>query len=134
MELKTNVVQTCQDGGMPSLDTMVEQLKSLLTDGDVEEARALAREMVGRWPEEDRARYWARVLAPPKVTVVPGEPRRNLDRERAWLRKHAGEYPGCWLAVNGDELVTADPDLAAVLKTVRESGGAERSLIHYEPA
>ena len=85
--------------------------------GDVEQARLLAQEMVLRWPGEDRARYWARVLAPPKVTVIPGEPRRDLTRERVWLRTHAGEYPGCWLAVNGDELITADPDLAAVLRT-----------------
>jgi hypothetical protein len=128
------VIETGQTTEAPSLDALLEQLKSSLTEGDVEEARSLAREMARRWPDEDRVRHWARVLDPPKVTVVPGEPRRNLDRERAWLRDHAGEYPGCWLAVNGDELVTADRDLAAVLKTVRETPGAEKSLIHYEPA
>jgi hypothetical protein len=127
------VIETDAKTEAATLAALVGRLKASLTDGDVEEARAPAREMVSRWPEEDRARYWARVLAPPKVTVVPGEPRRILDRERAWLRKHAGEYPGCWLAVNGDALVTADRDLSAVLKTVRETPGGEKSLIHYDP-
>jgi hypothetical protein len=128
------MIETNRDAAVPTLDMLLEHLRASLTEGDVEAARSLARELAAQWPDESRVRYWARVLALPQVTAEPGEPRRNLDRERAWLRAHAGEYPGRWLAINGEELVSADRDLAEVLKIVRNTPGAERALIHYEPA
>src|SRR5438552_299234 len=89
------------DAGEREINATVERLRGLLSDGDVEAARALAREMQDRWPGSDVVRYWARVLAPPEVSVEHGERSRPLDRERAWLRQHADEYSGCWLAVYG---------------------------------
>ena len=85
-----------------------------------------------RWPEHETVRYWARVLAPPRGRVVKGARSRSLDRERAWLREHAHEYPGQWLAIFGDQLVAADRSLAAVLKKVRETPGAETAALYYQ--
>lgn len=116
------------------LDAVLERLRAFLAEGDVEAARCLVEELKCRWPDSQTVRYWARVLAPPVVTVEPGERGRSLDRERAWLREHADEYPGCWLAIYGDRLVAADRDLAVVLQGVRETPGAETALLYYHPS
>jgi hypothetical protein len=90
------------------LQYALEHLRDLLAEGNVEGALSLARELEQRWPEPDDVQYWQRVLPPPKTRVRHGERGRPLDRERAWLRQHSGEYPGRWLAVFGDEPVAAD--------------------------
>src|SRR5438067_209542 len=72
--------------------------------GRVQEAREAVKELEASWPDDHRVQYWARVLAPPRVIPTPEEHRnrRPLDRERAWLKEHAREYPGRWLAVYED--------------------------------
>jgi hypothetical protein len=114
------------------LAAALEHIRRLIETSAVEEARALAREMGARWPDDRDAQHWARVLAPPRGRVVPGRRSRSLDRERAWLREHAHEYPGQWLAIFGDQLIAADPSLATVLKTVRETPGAETAALYYQ--
>ena len=57
----------------------------------------------------------------------------SVDREQAWLRKNAHAYPGCWLAVLGDELIAADPNLARVLEQMRTIPNGEQSLLHRQP-
>jgi hypothetical protein len=93
------------------------------------------KELQARWPDSPRVQYWARVLAPPEVVPTSGrDPRsRPRDRERAWPREHAREYPGCWLAVYEDRLIAADPDLAVVYSAVRQALGAEGAVLHWQP-
>lgn len=55
-----------------------------------------------------------------------------LDPEFEWLRLHARDYPGQWLAVLGGRLLAADPDLRQVLARLREAG-ERRALLHREP-
>jgi hypothetical protein len=121
------------NGSEVELEAALERVRRLIEASDVEGARALARDLDQRWPDDTRVRYWARVLAPPEVRAVKGERARPLDREMAWLREHAREYPGCWLAVFGDQLVTAHRELREVLRTVRETPGVQASLLHFEP-
>src|SRR5436309_847461 len=106
----------------------------MVQDGYINEARVFVKELEQRWPESDRVQYWARVLAPAKVTVRHGERSRSTEQERSWLLNHAAEYPGCWLAVFGDELVAADSDLGVVLKTARQTLGAESAVLFFQPA
>lgn len=115
------------------LNVALERVRRLVEESDVEGARELAVELNRRWPDDEQVRYWARVLAPPEVRVLKGEHGRPLDQERNWLRQHSGEYPGCWLAIFGDRLIAADPDLGEVLKTVRQTPGAEAAALFFEP-
>lgn len=50
----------------------------------------------------------ARVLAPPKlVEVLPANP--SMSKNRVWIRHHAGEYRGKWIALrNGKLLASGD--------------------------
>src|SRR5207249_12098027 len=108
-------------------------LRQLLERDAVEEARTLVHELENRWPESERVRHLASVLAPPRSSAGYGERRRSFRREQAWLREHAREHPGCWLSVFEDRLVGADPELKTVLEETRRSIGSERALIHFQP-
>lgn len=110
----------------------VQRLREMVEQNDVEGARAFVKDLEQWWPDSERVRYWARVLAPPVVRVVKGQRGRSLEKERAWLKEHAREYPGCWLAVFEDRLIAADPDFGVVLAVVRETPGAESALFSYQ--
>ena len=111
----------------------MQHLRALLDAGDVEGARRFVKELEVRWPESERVRHYARVLAPPKVRMRSDIKARPLDKEWEWLRLHAHEHPGCWLAVLGDQLVAADPDGSVVRAKAREVPGEDRPLIYYQP-
>ena len=75
----------------------------------------------------------SRVLPRPTAIVRHRERSRPLDRERAWLRTHARDYPHCWIAVSGDNLVAADPEYAVVLAKVRQTVGVENAVLYFQP-
>src|SRR5207247_1704370 len=88
----------------------LQRLVRLVEEGRVEDARRLAPELAARWPDSPAAQHWARVLEPPKVIPNrPGPPWRSFDPDYEWLREHAAEYPGCWIATYEDRLIAAHP-------------------------
>jgi hypothetical protein len=99
----------------------------------VEAARRLVQELEQRWPDSERVRHYAVVLAPPIARRRPDIPARPRDREWQWLQEHGHEYPGCWLAVHEDRLIAADPDRRVVLAKVREALGEEGALLFRQP-
>jgi hypothetical protein len=114
-------------------EEVIKRLGQLLGEGAVEEARALAREAQQRWPDSPQVQKWAYVLEPAKARVVPGPPAPPWDKERAWLRQHAHEYPGQWVALLGDQLIAADADLSKVLDAVKQTGRESEALLHFQP-
>jgi hypothetical protein len=115
-----------------SLEEGIASVHALLDQGDIENARRLLARLQERWPDADQARRLAHAIAPPTAAVRPGRRARSRIREYAWLREHAHEYPGHWLAIYEDQLVAADPDLQAVLATARESVGEQKVLLHKQ--
>jgi hypothetical protein len=112
------------------------RLVRLVEEHRVEEARLLAPELAAKWPDSRDALHWARVLEPPKVIPNrPGPPGRSFKRDYAWLREHAAEYPGCWIATYEDRFIAAAPDLAEVLAKIKASLDTERQMahLHYQP-
>ena len=111
------------------------QLRADVSGGRIEEARAAVKDLAARWPDSERVQYWSRVLAPPTARTMTGpDPRsRPLDRERAWLREHAREHPGCWLAVYEDRLIAADPDLEVVLTRANQTPEGQHALLYQQP-
>lgn len=116
-----------------ALQADLAHLRGLLERGDVEGARAWVKELANEWPDSGDVRHYTRVLAPPLVSVRRGHRGPSRQRERAWLRAHAREYPGQWLAVLADRLVAADPDLSLVLAVVRKLPDTQRPLLHFQP-
>src|SRR5438046_683031 len=103
----------------------LQYLGNLLEQGRVEEARHVVKQLEQRWPEAERVRHYAQVLAPPKARLRPDVKPRSLEQEWKWLEEHGHEYPGYWLAIREDRLVAADPDRQVVLDRVREALGDE---------
>lgn len=115
------------------LNDGLAHLRSLLERQDLRGARAWVEQLRERWPDAERVQHFARILARPAVTVQPGQPHRSRAREYRWLRDHAAEHPGCWLAVLGDDLIAADPDFAGVLAAVNKLQHPDDVLIHFQP-
>jgi hypothetical protein len=119
------------DAGADELPEALDQIRATLSRGDVERARSLAASVERRWPESEGARYFARVLAPPTTRSLPGERFRDLTPENAWLAAHAREYPGCWIAVHGERLIAAYPDLRRV--TASMSPEERDAVLFFQP-
>lgn len=110
------------------------KLQSLLSRGRVEEARHFVRELQARWPDSDLVCRFARVLAPPVARVVEGRKgmsRQQTETEGAWLREHAREYPGCWVILDGDRLIAANPSLRAAIHEADRHVGREVGSLYY---
>jgi hypothetical protein len=110
----------------------LEELIRLVEKSRVPQARELVVRLVEKWPDSPSVRHWARVLEPPCVLPRWGAA-RSLERERAWLREHAQEYPGCWLAVYEDRLIAASPDRRSVVQAARAELGSEGVLLFFQP-
>ncbi|HTE18124.1 MAG TPA: hypothetical protein VK689_07055 [Armatimonadota bacterium] len=123
---------------IPAVDPQIElseclaHLRSMIENGDVEGGRAYIKELEARWPDSDDVKYWARVLAPPKVIGYRPATGYSLEREKDWLTAHAREYPGCWLALDGPRLIAASPDLQSVREAAKLDGATD-PLFHFQP-
>jgi hypothetical protein len=111
----------------------LNRLRSLLEQGDVEGARSFVKELEAKWPESPRVQHFAHVLAPPEFLGRRPGGGRSLKPEHDWLRAHAREYPGCWLAIHGDRLIAADPDLDIVLDAMERASDLVDPLLHFQP-
>ena len=112
----------------------LQQLRDLLEGDRVEDARRYVKELEQRWPEAERVRHYAHVLAPPVARSRPDIPARSSERELKWLEEHGHEYPGCWLAIYEDRLIAADPDRRVVVATADEAVPDEKSyLLFHQP-
>jgi hypothetical protein len=116
-----------------SLQKALDRLQQLVNSSRVEEARSYVKDVIREWPDSERAQHWDRVLAPPRV--LEGKPATggDISGERAWLKAHAHEYPGCWIALLGDRLIAVDPDLDKV-RSFAKADGAVDPLFHFSPA
>jgi hypothetical protein len=77
-------------------------------------AMKLAQQGGRLFPSHERLQQAARVLAPPVIIRKhPAQP-AGLRESRAWLREHAAEYRGRWVAVREGKLLGAAESLAAL--------------------
>jgi hypothetical protein len=117
----------------PDLQQALARLIDMLSSSDVEGARAYVKELVREWPDAERVQHYARVLEPPRVIAKgPATGKSITPGEKAWLKAHANEYPGCWIALDDDRLIAADPSLSVVRKAAR-AVGVEDPLLHFTP-
>jgi hypothetical protein len=130
-----------QNGGLSHVDEPPEllaelaEIRRLLEASEVPAARRIARELPLRWPESRQAAKIAKLLGPSKVRVIRGNPPfPDRIQEFAWLRAHAAQYPGNWLALFADRLLAADPDLQTVLDQLKIDPDGENALLHFQPA
>jgi hypothetical protein len=112
----------------------LQRLVGLIEQDQVKEARTLARDLAEKWPDSAAIQHLAWVLEPPKVVRSrPGVSTPPFAQEYAWVRRHAREYPGRWLAVYGDQLIAAGLNIRTVREAARATLGEADPLFYYQP-
>jgi len=106
---------------------MEERIRSLVEEGRILEARDLLKTAGDQVPADSNLR---RILGPPRVSKSNV---RDVDRspEFLWLKKHAHEYQGKWVALLGENLVASSEalkELLAQLDTLHLEG---KPLLHH---
>ena len=61
-------------------------------------------------------------------------PMRDHTKEYQWLAQHRKEYPGEYLALDGDRLIAHSPDAKEVFAAVDAAGVENPLYVHVEPA
>jgi len=70
--------------------------------------------------DHERIQQAARVLAPPAIRGVRPSRARGLKASMEWLREHANEYRGQWVAVREGQLLGAAKSLKELVSLVDE--------------
>ena len=93
-------------------------------------AASLAEQGARLFPDHERVQQAAKVLAAPARTSKGRLPRpRGLQDSRIWLREHAGQYRGQWVAVCESELLNATPSLEALTPVIDQGEEALNTII-----
>jgi len=83
----------------------------------------LARKGAGIFPDDPYIRKIVRILRKPSIQGTAPASDRKLDASREWLRRHACQYKGKWVAVQAGNLIGA-------ANSARELKNAISSLFH----
>lgn len=85
-------------------EEFVRGIKLALKAGALLFARELSSEGVKRYPDHRELQKSARVLAQPKVIRSDLPPVPSVKANREWLKEHAKDYRGRWIALRNGEL------------------------------
>lgn len=116
------------------LEEGLAHARSLLENGNLSGARACLSRFGEEWPEAERVARLSRLLTPAAVRLESEKPELSRTEEHQWLREHAHEYPGRWLALLGGKLIAAEQELSTVLDQVRRTARPDDVLLHFVPA
>lgn len=107
-----------------TLEAVLEQVRQLPLN-----EQKLLRELL---PLENGATNAAR----PRLTgrVRKSSPMKDRTQENQWLAQHRAEYPGEYLALDGDRLIAHSPDAKEVFAAVDAAGVKDPLYVHVEPA
>lgn len=81
------------------------------------------------FPNHDRVQRAAKVLAPPVARVSRLPHPSGLDASKAWLREHASEYRGQWVAVREGQLLRAADDLDELMPLIGQDEAAINTVV-----
>jgi hypothetical protein len=114
----------------PDTRSYAERIRELVECDYVGGARKLLAEALEKGDHGEDLSGWQRVLAPAKVIRVGGE--RGVDRtpDFQWLKDHAGEYRGRWVALFAGELLAHGESLADVTSQLEDHPSGNHALVH----
>jgi Family of unknown function (DUF5678) len=107
--------------------TVEERIRSLVEEGRILEARDLLKEAGDQVPAESNL---GRILGPPRVSKSD---LLDVDRspEFLWLKKHAHEYQGKWVALVEENLVASSTTLKELLARLDQLQFEQEPLLHH---
>lgn len=108
----------------------VRRIRALLELADLRGARKLLAEAQERGSSEPELEKLEKLLAPPTYKLTPV---RDFDRsaEMQWLKDHAKNYRGHWVAVLGSELLSHAPELSDLLRELDAVDPGRSALLHF---
>jgi hypothetical protein len=106
--------------------TLEEQVKKLVENGDIPEARNLLAAIPSGISQE--LDNWRRLLAPPKARAEKSASGGDTRKDIAWLENNAAEYRGKWVALKDGELLGSHESLLELHRLLKEAGRLEESL------
>jgi hypothetical protein len=93
-------------------------------------ARKLAQEGHRHFPDYERLKQAACVLAPPTVRAKADmSPVEGLDASMAWLRDHANQYRGNWVAVYNGHLLATTTTLEELEEVIGQTADFESTIV-----
>jgi hypothetical protein len=109
-------------------DDLLRAIQLALSMNLVWPARDLVEQGMRLFPDHEPLRRAARVFEPPTVRMSHGTPLKGIKASHTWLRAHAHEYRGQWIAVNQGRLLGTARTLDE-LRPVIEQAEHPRSTI-----
>ena len=108
-----------------------DRIRECVTEGNFREARALLSEALAQGGAGEDLSHWQRLLGPARTAQVAGE--RDVDRtaDFQWLKEHAREYVGQWIALFGGDLLAHDGSLKEVLRQLELHPSGKKALLHH---
>lgn len=115
-----------------SPEDFINAIKSDFDRGGLHIARQLAFRAIELYPEHEQIKYYAHVLAPPKVTVSPSSPerRQSILADREWMDKNRFKYIGRWVALRNGELLADAASLDELAAQVGDLKGIFFTVIY----
>lgn len=89
----------------------------------------LAQQGKRLFPKHKRIQQAAQVLTPPIGREISTSYTQNLNASQLWLREHAPEYRGRWVAVREGELVATGESLQELTTVIGEAEDLTNTLI-----
>jgi hypothetical protein len=107
----------------------VPRIRALLEAADLRGARHLLAEALENGSLEPELNRLEKLLAPPRFELRPAS---DFDRsaEIHWLKEHANEYRGRWVALLGPDLLAHAPTLDELMTKLDSIPREARALLH----
>lgn len=114
-------------------EAILDEIRSLISTGNVLAARELTTEAVANFPEDAELRNAKRILCDGKSYTVPGKPEPSRRPEFEWLRDPPECYRGKWVALVGREVVASGDTLKEVLASLPSDLGRRPLAVQIAP-
>ena len=105
-----------------------EQIRSLLREGQIFEARELLESAGDRVPADSTLR---KVLAPARIIGKSSSTDVDRSAEFHWLKTRSAAYQGKWVALVGENLVASSDTLKELRDQLTRLPLEQRPLIHH---
>ena len=115
----------------PTIQEDIQELRRLFQE-DFVLARDYFREVYARHGDAPELAYYKDVFMPPKPVMRRAtKPMRDLRPDYAWIKAHAHDYYGQWLALFDGQLLAHGSDEREVRRQAREQTESDQLLLFH---
>lgn len=115
-----------------SPEDFISAIKFDFERGGLHIGRRLAFHALELYPEHEQIKYYAYVLAPPEVKVIPSNPerRQRFLADHEWMKLNRLKFIGRWVAIRNGELLAHATSLDELIAQIGDLKGIFFTLVH----